>query len=198
MNAANSLHGRDGRDRAGGRPLTALDDRELVAAHVAGHPGAFGEIARRHYGRLWRFAMTRVRNPDDADDVIQLAMERAMRSASTFRGDAAVTTWLHRIVANCAVDLMNSRRAHRTAELDHDVAAPDEGHELAMDAKAAVDDLPPSLRSAFELVALDGFTQTEAATMLGVPHGTVKTWVWRARARIAQSLYEPPATDLGR
>ena len=85
------------------------DDAALVAAHVAGDPDAFGELFARHRGRLWAVALRTTGNPEDAADALQDAMISAFKRAESFRGDSAVTTWLHRIVVNACLDRL--RRA---------------------------------------------------------------------------------------
>ena len=81
-----------------------LDDRELMALHVEGNPDAFGEIFRRHRDRLWAVALRTIGDPEEAADAVQDGLISAYRNASSYRGDAAVTTWLHRIVVNACLD----------------------------------------------------------------------------------------------
>src|SRR5579864_3888761 len=88
-------------------------DAELLRRHVAGDSEAFGELFRRHRDRLWAVALRTVCDPDEAADALQDAMVSAFRRAADFRGDSAVTTWLHRIVVNAAVDRIR-RRSSRT------------------------------------------------------------------------------------
>mgnify|MGYP000998739669 FL=1 len=79
-------------------------DHELLQAHVEGDPEAFGVLFRRHRDRLWAVALRTMGNPDDAADGLQDGMISAYRRAGSFRGDAAVTTWLHRVVVNACLD----------------------------------------------------------------------------------------------
>ena len=89
----------------GGRP----SDAELLRRHVAGDTEAFGALFLRHKDRLWAVALRTVCDPDDAADALQEAMISAFRRAADFRGESAVTTWLHRIVVNAAVDRLRRR-----------------------------------------------------------------------------------------
>jgi RNA polymerase sigma-70 factor, ECF subfamily len=73
-------------------------DAELLGAHVGGDPTAFEELVRRHRDRLWAVALRTTGDPEEAADALQDAMLSAFRRAEQFRGDSAVTTWLHRIV----------------------------------------------------------------------------------------------------
>src|ERR1700759_2821901 len=89
-------------------------DHELLRRHVAGEAEAVGELFRRDRDRLWAVALRTVCDPDEAADALQDAMVSAFRRAADFRGDAAVTTWLHRIVVNASLDRLR-RRAGRPA-----------------------------------------------------------------------------------
>src|SRR4029077_11542850 len=86
-------------------------DHELLRRHVAGGADAFGELFRRHRDRLWAVALRTVCDPDEAADALQDAMISAFRRAADFRGDSAVTTWLHRIVVNACLDRLRRRTA---------------------------------------------------------------------------------------
>ena len=96
------------------------DDRALLAAHLAGDPAAFGELVRRHRDRLWAVALRTLGDPEDAADAVQNALISAYRGAATYRGEAAVTTWLHRIVVNACLDLVRRRKGRETDPLPDD------------------------------------------------------------------------------
>ena len=87
------------------------DDRALLERHIAGDADAFGTLVQRHRDRLWRIALRTLGDPEDAADAVQEALLSAYRSAAGFRGEAAVTTWLHRIVVNACLDLARRRAA---------------------------------------------------------------------------------------
>src|SRR4051812_3621879 len=108
----------------GESPAAAADstDRDLVTRHAAGDPEAFGELVRRHRDRLWRVALRTLGNPDDAADALQDALVSAFRAAGSYRGEAAVTTWLHRIVVNACLDLIRRRASRPSSPLDEAVA----------------------------------------------------------------------------
>src|ERR1700693_1347868 len=89
----------------------APSDQELLRRHVAGDSDAFGELFRRHRDRLWAVALRTVCDPEEAADALQDAMISAFRRAGDFRGDSAVTTWLHRIVVNACLDKIRRRTA---------------------------------------------------------------------------------------
>src|SRR6201999_500656 len=86
-------------------------DAVLLRRHADGDPDAFGLLFRRHKDRMWAVALRIACDPDDAADALQEAMISAFRRAADFRGDSAVTTWLHRIVVNASLDLLRRRSA---------------------------------------------------------------------------------------
>ena len=93
--------------------LSELPDRDLLAAHCAGDADAFGELFRRHRDRMWAVALRTTRDRELAADAVQEAFLAAYRRADSFRGEAAVTTWLHRIVVNACLDRLRRDQADR-------------------------------------------------------------------------------------
>ena len=171
-------------------------DRALLAAHVDGDPDAFGALVQLHRDRLWAVALRTLTDREEAADALQDALLSAYRSAATFRGDARVTTWLHRIVVNACLDRVRRRQARPTVPLpDRDgVADPVDRRdvlaerETAMEVEAAMAALPVDQRVAILLVDVHGLPVEQAAAVLGVPTGTVKSRCSRGRARLALSL----------
>ncbi len=104
------------------------DDRTLLRAHVRGDPDAFGTLFARHRDRLWAVALRTTGDPEEAADALQDAMVAAFRRAESFRGDAAVTTWLHRIVVNACLDRLRRSRVRRTETLPDEPGNADAGH----------------------------------------------------------------------
>jgi RNA polymerase sigma-70 factor (ECF subfamily) len=169
----------------------------LLRRHAAGDPAAFGELFSRHRDRLWAVAVRTLHDPDDAADALQEAMISAFRRAADFRGDAAVTTWLHRIVVNTCLDLLR-RRAARPSVPSGDEAVldalgqqaggpatdPTSVQDTALDVGAALQVLPVEQRAALVLVDMLGFSVATAAEVLGVSPGTVKSRCARGRARL--------------
>jgi len=168
-------------------------DQELLRRHVAGDAEAFGELFRRHQDRLWAVALRTMCDPDEAADALQDAMISAFRRAADFRGDSAVTTWLHRIVVNASLDRLR-RRASRPAVSTSDeetfevlVAQDDDPareSDTRLDVDAALRILPPPQRAALVLVDMLGFSVADAAVILGISPGTVKSRCARSRARL--------------
>ena len=98
-------------------------DADLLAAHAAGDRDAFAQLYFRHHRRLRRLAVNLVRDPEDAADALQEAMLSAHRGAATFRQQAAVGSWLHRIVLNACLDRLRHNRTHSTEVLDERMCA---------------------------------------------------------------------------
>jgi RNA polymerase sigma-70 factor, ECF subfamily len=166
------------------------DDAALLRAHLAGDRHAFGDLVSRHRDRLWAVALRTMGDREDAADALQDALLSAYRAAERFRGDSAVTTWLHRIVVNACLDRIRRQRARPTVplpEVDTTVApAPD--RETRLDIESALAQLPVEQRSALVLVDVQGYAVAEAAEILGVAEGTIKSRCARGRARLAVLL----------
>jgi RNA polymerase sigma-70 factor, ECF subfamily len=201
-----------GENSRGGEP----SDAELLRRHVAGDTEAFGMLFARHKDRLWAVALRTVCDPEDAADALQEAMISAFRRAGDFRGDSAVTTWLHRIVVNAAVDRLR-RRSTRSVSWSGDpdalealalqgtpgasspaglpsggtvtqVADSADAVETRLDVDAALRLLPVQQRAALVLVDMMGYPVADAAEILGVSVGTVKSRCARGRARLLPYL----------
>lgn len=167
------------------------DDLVLLRAHTQGDPDAFGEIVRRHQARLWAVALRTLGNPDDAADALQDGLLSAFRSASSFRGQAAVTTWLHRIVVNACLDRVRTSKRHPTVSMTADAQGSVDAVEqtdTAVAVQAALRELPAEQRIAIVLVDITGYPVDDAARILEIPTGTVKSRCARGRARLAVLL----------
>lgn len=195
-------------------------DAELLAAHVAGDPEAFEVLFSRHRDRLWAVAVRTMGNHEDAADGLQDGLVAAWRRAGSFRGDAAVTTWLHRVVVNACLDRLRAAkvRAHDSLpdDLDErgdrgslvtstaassgvpeDPADASVAHERRERIVAALGALPAEQRAALVLVDLEGYPVAEAAAILQCPPGTVKSRCSRGRARLAPMLADLMAPESG-
>lgn len=170
-------------------------DAELLAAHASGDRYAFDTLVRRHRDRLWAVALRTLRDADEAADALQDALISAYRAAASFRAEAAVTTWLHRIVVNSCLDRVRRRQARPT------VALPEQGpgepvetrdavseRDTAMVVQGALSELPVEQRAAITLVDIQGFSVAETAQILDIAEGTVKSRCARGRAKLAVIL----------
>jgi RNA polymerase sigma-70 factor (ECF subfamily) len=174
----------------GGQVQRERSDAELLAAHVAGDRYAFGELFHRHQRHLHRLARLTTRTPEDAEDALQDAMLSAHRGAGSFRHDAAVGSWLHRIVVNACLDRLRRAKAHRTVPLEdvYPVADRSAQVETAIVVERALARLPIGQRAAIVAVDMQGYSVADTARLLGVPEGTVKSRCARARVRLAELL----------
>jgi RNA polymerase sigma-70 factor (ECF subfamily) len=165
-------------------------DAELLAAHVAGDRHAFAELFRRHQRQLHRLARLTTHSREDAEDALQDAMLSAHRGAGSFRYDAAVGSWLHRIVVNACLDRLRRAKAHRTTPLEDIYPVPDRTAqvETAIGVQHALMRLPVEQRAAVVAVDMQGYSIAETASLLGIPEGTVKSRCARGRVRLAQLL----------
>lgn len=162
----------------------------MLAAHVAGDPYAFEELFYRHHRQLHRVARLTSRNAEDAEDALQEAMASAHRGAGSFRQDAAVSSWLHRIVVNACLDRLRRNKTHLTVALDdvYPVADRTAQVETAIAVHRALMRLPVEQRAAVVAVDMHGYSVADTAAMLGVAEGTVKSRCARARTRLAAIL----------
>lgn len=178
-----------------------VTDAELLARHVRGERDAFGELVRRHRDRLWAVALRTLGDPEEAADALQDALVSAYRKASGFQGRSAVTTWLHRIVVNACLDRARRRAARpvitvgdteildaaATSTTASDAAV---AHERSLDVVGALRSIPPDQRAALVLVDMEGYSVEEAAEILDVAPGTVKSRCARGRARLVPLLVD--------
>ncbi len=181
-------------------PGADRDDAALLRAHVDGDTDAFAELVRRHRDRLWAVALRTTGDPEEAADAVQEALLSAFRRAGSFRGDAQVTTWLHRIVVNACLDGMRRRRSKPTdpfpEEQDREKGLTEPGSDAGAqdvsdrrtDVLAALRQLSDEQRAALVLVDMEGYTVEEAADLLNCAPGTVKSRCSRGRARLAPLL----------
>lgn len=178
-----------------------LPDRELLSRHAQGDDHAFGELVRRHRERMWAVAIRVLGDSEEAADALQDAFLSAFRGAHRFRGEAQVSTWLHRIVINACHDRMRRKMVRPAVPTDDatlDVISnertkastpdPTGSSDSAMDVHSALEKLPAEQRLALVLVDMIGYRVDEAAEILEVAPGTVKSRCARGRARLLPHL----------
>lgn len=176
----------------------AEGDDALLRRHADGDPDAFTELVRRHRDRLWAVALRTLGDPDEAADALQDGLLNAFRRASSYRGDAAVTTWLHRIVVNACIDRVRKAQVRPSSAMPDDTdrsmtfaargADPGDQVSLRMDVEAALATLPADQRAALVLVDMEGMPVADVAELLGCAVGTVKSRCARARAKLLPLL----------
>lgn len=173
-----------------------VSDERLLRSAAAGDHDAFAQLYRRHRRQLLATALRTIRVHADAEDCLQDAMLRAYQLSPTFRGDCRVASWLHRIVINSCLDRARRNQVRAALPMPDDLSGlgSDEGRTAeALDRKLSVDAalrlLPEDQRAAVIAVDMHGLSVAEAAEVLGVAVGTVKSRRARARARLERLLY---------
>lgn len=161
-------------------------DVGLVAAAAEGNMSAFEELVRSYTDAVYGHGLRFFGDPQAAEDVVQEVFIKVYRTLNTFEGESAFSTWLFRVTRNTCVDMLRQgkRRPVPVNPLDiHTGSTPDHSQRI-VDAAAleqAMQTLPPEDKEALGAVTLYGLSYQEAADAIGVPLGTVKSRVFRAR-----------------
>jgi RNA polymerase sigma-70 factor (ECF subfamily) len=186
-------------------PADAANDDSLVRDVRRGSPTAFGAMMRRYNRRLYRTARAILKDDSLAEDALQEAYLAAFRHMDEFRGDAALGTWLTRIVVNQALQALRRTRRDRVvvpfeeSDAQHEALnvadSPDTGPEnMLLRAQTRrliernIDSLPEVYRTVFVLREVEELTVEETAAALDIPAATVRTRLFRAKARLRESL----------
>lgn len=170
------------------------DDRWLAKRAAAGDDAAFRALYDRHAPRVFALCVRLADGRAEATELLQDTWVRAWESIGAFRGEAALTSWLHRIAVNVAWHRHRSdRRREARVALTDDATLPEgpaRGPLVAerMDLEAAIAALPPAARTVFVLHVIEGYPHEEIAGLLGIAAGTSKAHVHRARTLLKQWL----------
>lgn len=155
---------------------------------AGGDLAAFGVLVRTHEAGLRRYA--RRLAGDEGDDIAQDALLAAWRALGQWRGDGSFAGWLQRIATRRYLDRQRRAPPRGSAPVDHDMAAPDGAPDRQIAIDRALGTLPPRERAAAVLVFAEGYSHVEAAAMLDLPLGTLKSIVARARVALIPLLEE--------
>ena len=185
------------------------DERRLIADALSGRTEAFGQLVLRYQDRLYHAALRIADTPDDAADVVQDAFLNAYQSLASFKGDAEFFTWLYRIAFNAAISQKRKRRATTSLDAGRNgkpIAEPtDDSHGIVPgetmeqgeeEAKlhAAIRRLSVEHRAVLVMKDIDGMKYEEIAEVTGVPIGTVRSRLHRARLDL-RAILETLETD---
>jgi RNA polymerase sigma-70 factor (ECF subfamily) len=181
-------------------------DQRIVERIQAGDQKAFGLLVTKYQRKLLRLVSRLVRDPAEAEDVVQEAFIKAYRALPQFRGDSAFYTWLYRIGINTAKNYLVTlgRRAPTSTEADiqeaetfddgdnlRDINTPESllaTKQIAETVNLAMDGLPEELKMAISLREIEGLSYEEIASVMQCPIGTVRSRIFRAREAIAEKL----------
>jgi RNA polymerase sigma-70 factor (ECF subfamily) len=193
--AASPAQGAPARPSVGGAlhvPDDRTRERELVLSAQRGSREAFAELIRAHQRRAYAVARAIVLDHHDAEDAVQDGFLHAYRALGRFRPGEPFGAWLHRIVANAALDLQRRRKVRTTVVLPETIALPfrdpAESDELRRRLSAALEQLTDRQRSVIVLHDVEGFRHAEISEMLGIPEGTARSDLHHARAALRRML----------
>lgn len=187
--------------------MTREEESAVIAKVLAGDTDAFEPLVTTNQNFVYNIALKMLSDPEDAFDASQEAFVKAFRSLKDFKGDSSFSSWLYRITANICLDMMRKNKKRKTASivyLDDDselkeLDLPDERfspeteyerRELRGAINEALKLLPEDQRSILLLRELNGMSYAEIAEVLRLETGTVKSRLFRARARLAKILKE--------
>ena len=184
--------------------LTRIDETlsALIRGAKAGEEAAFEGLVRRHYEQIYRWALARTGDRDEAEDVTQETLVRLHRHIGSFDGRSAFSTWLYQVTRSAAADLHRKRsRRERLAlkvkQESQEVAIDPRANEGTADDKRASDlvqtfleKLSERQREIFDLVDLQGFSTVEVSAMLRMEPVTVRSHLFRARKAIRKKIME--------
>ncbi len=169
-----------------------LEERALVHAAQRGDSTAFAGLVRRHQRRAYAVARSIVLSHDDAEDAVQEGFLHAFRALERFRPEQAFGAWLHRIVANAALDIARRRKVRDADELPETLSSPHrdpaEAEELRTRLARALETLGDRQRSVIVLHDVEGYKHAEIGALLGIPEGTARSDLHHARSHLRRLL----------
>lgn len=173
-------------------PTEVVDERTLVVDAQQGDEPSFAQLVRRHQRRAYAVARAIVLSHEDAEDAVQDAFLHAWRALDRFRPEQPFGAWLHRIVANAALDVTRRRKIRDADEL-LDVHAspfrdPAEVRNLQDRLVESLATLPTRQRAVIVLHDVEGYRHAEIGAMLGIPEGTARSDLHHARAQLRRQL----------
>jgi RNA polymerase sigma-70 factor, ECF subfamily len=183
--------------REPGVPEGGPRDEDLVRRYLSGDRAAFAALVERHERRVFNLALRMTGREEDARDAAQDAFLTVLRKLSSFRGEAAFTTWLHRVTVNACYDLLRKRQRAPLLDRGEDdlprvepPPVPDHADlsDLSIDVQRALMQVPEDFRAVMILHDVHDLPQEEVAAIVGVPVGTVKSRLHRGRVALARAM----------
>jgi RNA polymerase sigma-70 factor (ECF subfamily) len=171
-----------------------VDEHGLIQRVRTGDAAAERALYDAHVDRIYRLAYRMAGQDDLAQDFTQETFIRAFRRISEFRGEAAFGTWLHAIATSVILNGLRKVKRFRRREADLELAGEMAGDRPGLDPDLkrrlaqAIDDLPVKYRMVVVMHDIEGYTHDEIGEVLGMPPGTSKAQLSRARARLREAL----------
>ena len=173
-------------------PPRATEPADCIQQAAAGDVRAFEQLYRTHLARVHSL-VRRMTGGVDADELTQDVFVRVWQKLSTFRGDSAFGTWLHRLAVNVVIerfraDATRRQRLHDGEAIFETLAAPARPRDISLDFETALEKLPDGAREIFVLHDVEGYKHHEIGTLLGISPGTSKAQLHRARMMLRKHL----------
>jgi RNA polymerase sigma-70 factor (ECF subfamily) len=165
------------------------EDVRWLSRVAEGDRAAFRLLYEHHANRVYRYALSLLRRPHLAEEVLQETMLAVWKGAGAFKGAAKVSTWILGIARNQAFNLLRREdRGQRLPEESGEIRDPAPEIERSVAVGSALDVLPIAQRDVLHLVYYENLTLREAADVLGIPEGTAKSRMYHARRTLAREL----------
>ena len=181
------------------------EESTIIAAALRGNQKAYARLVETHRVAVFHIVNRIVRNDEAARDLVQETFMKAFTSLGSYRSEFRFSTWLYKIAANSSIDYLRKKRIHalsldapmETSDGQIEIEVPDETHnpetqlvrkQQRFSINEAIDSLPPKYREVIELRHKDDKPYEEIADLLGIPVGTVKARIFRARELLKQKL----------
>jgi RNA polymerase sigma-70 factor (ECF subfamily) len=186
--------------------LPGENDRELVSKALQGNQKAFREIVERYHSTAYAVVRGVLGDSDEVDDVLQNVYIKIYRGLAGFRGESRLSTWIYQIARNEAINLARKRRPGGTAVEDVVLPAGEDAspeatygkRELRDRMEVAMAEMDENYRMVLELRYMGERSYEEIAEAMGLPIGTVKTYIYRAKVQLKKIMARRKLTATGR
>ena len=178
--------------------MSSAEERETIYRALTGNQSAYQKLYRGNRDRIQATISQRTKDPDDVDDLVQISFIRAFSNLNKFRGESAFSTWLTRIALNVCITYHQSSRPmvpESILEIEHDSLPEVQNQEDILDLKerwnavlSGINELPPRYRRVMWMHYVEDRPSPEMVERLNIPIGTLKTWLFRGRQLVKQSV----------
>lgn len=182
---------------AASRTTQSAADAEMAELCLRGDRSGFEQLYKAHGARMKSVAWNMLRNQQDAEDAVQDTFLKAQRSMHTYNGQSSFSTWVYRILVNTCTDTQRGRK-RQTEELPENLSGREPNIPLRLALEHALGQLSEKHRTVFMLAEVEGFTHAEIASILNIPLGTSKGWLFEARRELQRLLSQGGSAALRR